>query len=157
MSTPANALPTQADIEKRSREWYQAEYARAMRHLLNQGYTDTRALQADCRVLPPLVAVWHFEVKLDGKHSRVWVVTGNEMPIDHASDSVAGTARDALRHFYLHWQLKSAQLEQAAAEGRPVMGNSNLQQDYQRSMQKGAELLFKVVNEDRLWPEQRNA
>lgn len=157
MSTPANAMPTPAEMEQRSREWSQAEYARAMRHLLNQGYAETRLLQATSRVLPPLVAVWHFEVKLDGKRSKLWVVSGADLPVDHVAEAMAPNARDALRHFYLTWQLKAAQLEQRLADNKVDVGNPALQSDYMKSLQRGAERLFQVVNEDRLWPEFQQA
>jgi hypothetical protein len=153
MSTPANAMPNQAEIEKRSREWSQAEYARAMRHLLNQGYSEPGLMQPTSRILPPLVALWHFEAKLDGKRSRLWVVTGTDLPVDHVAETVAGNARDALRHFYLHWQLRAAQLEQKLANNQIEVGNPALQTDYMKSLQRGSERLFKLTNDDGLWPE----
>lgn len=153
MSTPANAMPSQAEIEKRSREWTQQEYTRAMRHLLNQGFTDTQLSQPTSRVLPPLVALWHFKAKQDGKSIQLWVVSGSDLPVDHVAESAAGNARDALRHFYMHWQLKAAQLEQRLKENKVDVGNPQLQTDYMKSLQRGAERLFQVTNEDRLWPE----
>ncbi len=157
MSTPANAMPSQAEIDKRSREWSQAEYARAMRHLLNQGFAETRLLQPTSRVLPPLVALWHFEVKQDGKRQRLWVVSGSDLPVDHVSETAAANARDAMRHFYLNWQLKSAQLEQSLAANKVEVGNPALQGEYMQSLQKGAERLYQLVNDDRLWPEFQRA
>ena len=157
MSTPANAMPSQAEIEKHSREWSQAEYARAMRHLLNQGYAETRLLQPTSRVLPPMVALWHFEAKLDGKRSRLWVVSGADLPVDHVAETAAGNARDAMRHFYMHWQLRAAQLEQKLANNQVDVGNPTLQIEYMKSLQRGSERLFKLTNEDRLWPEFKQA
>lgn len=157
MSTPANALPNQAEIEKRSRAWSQAEYARAMRHLLNQGFGETKVMQSSSRVLPPLVALWHFEAKLDGKRSRLWVISGTDLPVDHVGETAAASARDALRHFYLHWQLKAAQLEQNLAANKVDIGNPALQAEYMQSLKRGSERLFQLVNDDRLWPEDNKA
>jgi len=165
MSTPMNAIPTSADLEKRAdsekhadlekrhKEWSQVEYTKAMRHLANQGYGETHLLQPTSRVLPPHVALWHFEVKQDGRKSRLWVVTGADLPVDHVAESAAANARDALRHFYLHWQLKAAQLGQSLAANQIDVGNPALQTEYIRSLESGSERLFQVVNEERLWPE----
>lgn len=157
MSTPASAVPTAAELEKRSREWSQAEYARAMRHLLNQGYAEPQVQQASSRVLPPLVALWHFDAKRDGKRQSLWIVSGNDLPVDHVPQSVAGNARDAMRHFHLQWQLKAAQLEQRLQDNQVDVGNPQLQRDYMQSLQRGAERLFQLANDDRLWPEFRKA
>lgn len=157
MSTPATAVPTADELEKRRREWSQAQYARAMRHLLNQGYTEPQLHQANSRVLAPLVALWHFDVKRDGKRQSLWVVSGSDLPVDHVPQSVATNARDAMRHFHLQWQLKSAQLERRLQDNQVDVGNPQLQRDYMQSLLSGAERLFQLANDERLWPEFRKA
>lgn len=145
-------IVNESQEERQFREWTQAEYATAMRYLLNKGYTNSQIVQPESRILPPLVAMWKVNSHVDGRKQALWVITG-DVPNDHVIATVAPTAREAMRHFSLSWQLKSANLEAAAVANRIELGSPAVQREVAQSLQIGAERLYKVVTANDLWPE----
>ncbi|QGX38681.1 DUF4826 family protein [Permianibacter aggregans] len=157
MSQQQNAAPSQEEVERRSREWVQKEYARALTHLANMGIQQVGVTQSESRVLPPLVALWRCHGKLDGKNTELWVVTGQDIPVDHIAVSAANNARDAMRNLFMNWQLKAARLEQGLAANRLELGSAELQQNYIKSLITAAERLAQLVETPTLWPEFQKA
>ena len=145
------------EIAKKQKQWTQTEFTRAMQHLVNLGVQTPQVMQTESRVLPPLVALWRAHGKMDGKMLEVWVVTGQDIPVDHIPFSAAPNAREAMRHFFMSFQLKSARLEQGLKENRVELGNAELQRQYIQSLVIAAERLNALVNTEQLWPEFKNA
>ncbi|MEM6639001.1 MAG: DUF4826 family protein [Pseudomonadota bacterium] len=76
-----------------------------------------------------------------------WYIAG-DLPSDHVPASVAETAREAVRHFALKWQLQAAQIEQGkGGEDGPVVDFANAAGNLSRS----AEALLACVDNDALW------
>lgn len=63
-----------------------------------------------------------------------WFICGDTR-LDHVGDDVAGTPREAARHFSLKWQLDA----------------SRLAGDQRHALTRQAELLYGLVADDRLW------
>lgn len=143
-----NSPITSAEQE---RQWVQNEYARALNYLARHGVTSQRVRQPESRILPPLVALWRFDV-LDGKQeSALWVVGGDALVQDHAPLSIGSDPREALRHFYMSWQLKAVRLENELAAGTLGAQAAAGQRQYIAVLQQAATRLHDLVNEPRLW------
>ena len=134
--------------ERKEKEWTQTSYSKALRHLTNLGLTQIGVMQSESRILPPLLAVWRLHGKLDGGNTEMWVVTGDDVPVDHVSAKTAKNAREAMRHFMMSFQLKAARLEQGLADKKYEVGNEAMQTEYVKSV---------MVNTPQLWPEFQNA
>jgi hypothetical protein len=153
MTSSPNREPSQQEFDAQAKKWTQAEYARARTHVANLGWQNVDVMQSESRVLPPLVALWRLHGKLDGKIQEGWVITGQDVPIDHIPLSAAGDARAAMKHFFMTYQLKAARLEQGLAAGKPEVGSQELQQQYIASLIRTADRLNTLVNTESLWPQ----
>jgi hypothetical protein len=79
-----------------------------------------------------------------------WIICG-DLPTDHISSTVAGNAREALRHFSLKWQLDASRYEDPAT--RKAFGldeNVNWSLHTERLIAKAEELYAMAENES-LW------
>lgn len=157
MSQPSYDTLTPEERERQSRKWAQDEYARALTHLSNMGLQGVEVVQTESRILPPLVALWRCHGRLDGKNTELWVVTGQDIPVDHIAVNAANHARDAMRHLFMSWQLKAARLEQGLADNKLELGTAQMQKDYIQSLTVAAERLAQLVETPKLWPEFKSA
>ena len=96
----------------------------------------------------------------DDRTRVFWVISGPGLPTDHIEESLAQTAREAVKHFSLKWQLQSSSMEkldtQPASAEEPVSKNIDMA-DVAKKLQEHAEALYSVVARDDLWDSEANA
>lgn len=89
--------------EEQVNQWQRECLANAQKFLAERGVLPVSILEKECRILPPLCAIW----KIKGNDGNsYWVITGR-LPTDAVKASAATDARDVLRHFSFQWQLKA--------------------------------------------------
>ena len=121
-------------------EWVKTQFARANKHLAENGVLFDSVATGQSRYLAPFVAVWKVK-SLENKY--YWVISG-EVPVDFIADKAAKDARDALRYFSMHWQVKSENIRQSA-------GDDELKQKYAKLLQIGAENIYRTYSNEALW------
>ena len=119
--------------------WVREQFQKANKFLAENGVLFESVVTEESRYLAPFVAVWKIK---DANKSFYWVVSG-EVSTDFISTSAATSAREALRHFSLSWQLKAENVRASANEQEQIAVADRLQQD--------AEKLYDVVNDEKLW------
>ncbi|GAB54855.1 hypothetical protein GPUN_0716 [Glaciecola punicea ACAM 611] len=90
--------------------------------------------------MAPEVAVWKIK---DTKKNVYWVISGN-LPADAISVSVANSAREAIRHFSLSWQLKAQNIMSSAIV-------DNTQKEFATLLTEKAEMLYEVQENEKWW------
>ncbi len=121
-------------------EWAKEQFQKANRHLAENGLLFQSVVAEDSRYLAPLVAVWKINTNDD---QQLWVISG-DLPVDYVPVSVADSARAALKHFALKWQLQAENV-------RNQMGNDKTQLEYATLLEARAENLFELEMNERLW------
>ncbi len=144
VTEPTQSL-TQEQIEARTQAWVREHFQKANRFLAEKGVIPSKVIDRDCRYLAPLLAIWKIESKQPTSQT-FWVMSG-DLPTDYVDVSVAATARDAIRHFSMMWQLKAENLLQSTAVNDPT------QAQFAQLLISRAESLFQIHNDDKLWNE----
>lgn len=121
-------------------KWVRDQYQVATKYLADKGLVTDSVAVEDSRYLIPLVSVWKLKL-LD--NTKLWVICG-DLPTDHSAIDAAPTARDALRHFSLKWQLQAENLRQAGGAE---------QEDFAKILVSRAEGLYKIHENESLWVE----
>ncbi|QLE85833.1 DUF4826 family protein [Shewanella sp. Scap07] len=129
--------------EELRQQWIKEHYQKANRFLAEKGVIPSNVLVDECRYLAPYVAVWKIESKQPSKNTY-WVMSG-DLPSDYVDVKVAGTAREALRHFSMMWQMKAENLVQSGATQDPT------QAKFAELLVSRAESLYKIQSDDKLW------
>lgn len=148
MSNEQQTAENTAPAQPTERQWEQAQYARALKYCSEKGLRMPQMDRRNSRVLPPYIALWL--VSSQDLTDKLWVLTG-DLPADHVSVKVAGSARDALRHFSLAWQLKSQGLFDELQAGRASLGNADNQHAYARMLVSRAESMYGMAEDESLW------
>lgn len=123
--------------------WVREHFQSANQHLAERGLLSDRIITKDSRYMVPNLAIWKFKLQ-NGKH--MWVING-KVTTDHVSADVAKTARDAMRHFSLTWQLKADNI--LHADRAP----DDTEKKLAEVMIRNAEAVYAVTQDERLWPE----
>ncbi|QSX35761.1 DUF4826 family protein [Shewanella sedimentimangrovi] len=134
---------TQMDAEAMRQEWVRAHFQKANRFLAEKGILPGKVLVDECRYLPPYVAVWKMEAQKPAKQT-FWVMSG-DLPTDYVDVKVAGTAREALRHFSMMWQLKAENLIKSGAVKDPT------QAKFANLLISRAQSLYQMQADEKLW------
>lgn len=124
-------------------QWIQQQFQKANRHLAEKGIVPTKVLADESRYLFPYIALWKIEVAKPTK-KVFWVLSG-DLPCDFVDCSVAKNARDVLKHFSLHWQLKAEKLMHSGATKDPA------QNEFAKLLINKAQGLYDLQDNDRLW------
>ena len=83
---------------------------------------------------------------------KLWVITGEIVPTDHAENNVAKTAREAARYFALRWQLQGARIETAGDQQSGTTAENQVDwESMGKSLSENAEMLYTFVNNDQHW------
>ncbi len=134
---------TQEQIEQAEQaqaEWVRTQFQKANAYLASKGILPDNVAVSESRYLPPYFAVW----KLNTKDKQAfWVISG-DVPTDHIAFSAAANAREAVRAFSLHWQLKAQQIIDAGVSDKT-------QQDFANLLIHRAHNLYEMFNADELW------
>ncbi|WP_406667534.1 DUF4826 family protein [Gallaecimonas sp. GXIMD1310] len=134
------------DEQRREMEaqWVNQCLQRANAHLASKGILPQTVRQSESRILPPYVGIWKLTAKAEGRVGDFWVISG-DLPSDHVSVKTCASARDALRHFSMQWQLKAENI--ANGPGR----TDKVQMDFANLLISRAEAIYHLYNDDRLW------
>ena len=138
MQQPFNTEPT-----PNNEAWVRQQYLNASYYLAERGIVTDSVSMQESRYLPPFLAIWKLN---DQQKQSYWVITG-DFPTDAVATTAAKTAREAIKHFSLRWQLKAEQLLQGAG-AQDADG-----QKFAEVLVRGAENLYQVADNDQLWPE----
>lgn len=126
--------------EEQRTEWVRTQFQKANEYLASKGIIPDNVAVSESRYLPPFVAVW----KLNSRDKKsFWVISG-DLPTDHMPISAALNAREAIRAFALHWQLKAEQIAQ-------VGFTDQTQQDFANLLVSRAHSLYDVFDNEPLW------
>lgn len=127
--------------------WVREQFQSANQHLAERGLLSDRIITKDSRYMVPNLAIWKFKLQ-NGKH--MWVING-KVTTDHVSADVAKTARDAMRHFSLTWQLKADNI--LHGERAP----DDTEKKLAEVMIRNAEAVYTVTQDERLWQAEDDA
>ncbi|MDC8830833.1 DUF4826 family protein [Alteromonas gilva] len=132
----ANAL-----TEEQIQAWAREQFQRANKFLAERGIVYDSVFAEDCRYLVPFVAVW----KIKALDKQVyWVITG-DVPLDVTYFDSADNAREAMKYFSMHWQLKAENLEVNNT------ANDSSQTEYIELLRTKAEQLYALQDNDAMW------
>lgn len=131
---------TQQQNEQARIEWVRAQFQKANEYLASKGILPDNVAASESRYLPPYMAVWKLNTK---DKQSYWVISG-DLPTDHMAFSAAPDARDAVRAFSMHWQLKAQQIIDSGISDKT-------QQDFANLLINRAHSLYEMFNEDKLW------
>ncbi|OFA31723.1 DUF4826 domain-containing protein [Glaciecola punicea] len=120
--------------------WVKQQFQRANKHLAEKGILFDTVVVEESRYMAPEVAVWKIK---DTKKNVYWVISGN-LPADAISVSVANSAREAIRHFSLSWQLKAQNIMSSAIV-------DNTQKEFATLLTEKAEMLYEVQENEKWW------
>ena len=126
--------------EEQRAEWVREQFQKANKFLAENGVLFDSVTTEESRYLMPYLAVWKIRA-MDGK--QYWVISG-DLPTDHTSVDNAADAKDVLRHFAMHWQLKAENLINAE-------GADDSQKAFGALLINRAESLFAMQNTPDLW------
>lgn len=138
--TETNKIVKQGLNQEQAAVWFNSQVQRASQYLANQGVFLDQVDQEKSTYVAPLFSILKVRSK---DRKRFWVIVG-DLPTDYTPDSTAKTAREALRHFALHWQLKAEQMIQAGLRDK-------VQQDYAQLLVTKAEAIYPFVDNKSLW------
>ena len=126
--------------EAQRAEWVREQFQKANKFLAENGVLFDSVTTEESRYLMPYLAVWKIRA-MDGK--QYWVISG-DLPTDSTSVDNAADAKDVLRHFAMHWQLKAENLINAE-------GADDSQKAFGALLINRAESLFAMQNTPDLW------
>ncbi|WP_282166183.1 DUF4826 family protein [Shewanella japonica] len=136
----------QQDPEVLRQQWVQAQFQKANRFLAEKGVIPSKVLADESRYLVPYLAIWKMESKQPTKQT-FWVMSG-DLPSDYVDVKVAGTAREAIRHFSMMWQIKAENLHKSGA----IRDETQLK--FANLLVSRAESLYNMQNDEKLWQDQ---
>lgn len=141
--TDTNKVVQQGMNTEQATVWFNSQVQRAGQYLANQGVILEKVEQDKSTYVAPLFSILKIRSK---DRKRFWVIVG-DLPTDFIPDSTAKTAREALRHFALHWQLKAEQMIQAGIR-------DTVQRDYAQLLVTKAQAIYPFVDNKSLWEKQ---
>ena len=131
------------EIEKLRQEWVRTQFQKANRFLAEKGVIPSKVLADESRYLAPYMAIWKMESKRPS-NKTYWAMSG-DLPSDFVDVKVAATARDAVRHFSMMWQMQAENLVRSGAT------RDATQAKFAQLLVSRAESLYRMHNDDKLW------
>ena len=131
------------DKEQQIQEWTRAQFQKANKFLAEKGIMPNKVYPEESRYLAPFVAIWKIDTKKPTKQTY-WVMSG-DLPSDYVEVSVAETARDAVRHFSMMWQMKAENIQRSGLTKDPA------QAKFAELLVSRAESLYKMQADDSIW------
>lgn len=135
---------TPEEMEKLRQEWVRTQFQKANRFLAEKGVIPSKVLADESRYLAPYLAIWKMESKRPTTKTY-WVMSG-DLPSDFVDVKVAKTARDAVRHFSMMWQMQAENLIRSGATRRDAT-----QAKFAQLLVSRAESLYRMHNDEKLW------
>ena len=132
------------EVGKLRAEWVRTQFQKANRFLAEKGVIPSKVLADESRYLAPYLAIWKMESKRPTTKTY-WVMSG-DLPSDFVDVKVAKTARDAVRHFSMMWQMQAENLIRSGATRRDAT-----QAKFAQLLVSRAESLYRMHNDEKLW------
>lgn len=129
--------------EQANSEWARTQFQKANQYLAEKGILPENVAVSESRYLTPLVAVWKIKAQ---DRKEYWVISG-DLPTDHLAISAAKDAREAVRAFSLHWQLKAEQIMNSGSVDKTKVDFANL-------LVNRAHSLYDLFAKEVLWTKQ---
>lgn len=129
--------------EQANSEWARTQFQKANQYLAEKGILPENVAVSESRYLTPLVAVWKIKAQ---DRKEYWVISG-DLPTDHLALSAAKDAREAVRAFSLHWQLKAEQIMNSGSVDKTKVDFANL-------LVNRAHSLYDLFAKEELWTKQ---
>ncbi len=129
--------------EQANSEWARTQFQKANQYLAEKGILPENVAVSESRYLTPLVAVWKIKAQ---DRKEYWVISG-DLPTDHLALSAAKDAREAVRAFSLHWQLKAEQIMNSGSVDKTKVDFANL-------LVNRAHSLYDLFAKEVLWTKQ---
>lgn len=126
--------------EKLRADWVREQFQKANEYLASKGIIPDNVAVNESRYLPPFVAIWKLNTR---DRKSYWVISG-DLPTDHMAISAAPDAREAVRTFSLHWQLKAQQIIDAGIKDKT-------QHDFANLLINRAHNLYDMFDNESLW------
>lgn len=126
--------------EEERANWVREQFQKANKFLAENGVLFDTVITEESRYLIPYLAVWKIKA-MDGK--LYWVISG-DLPSDYTTAENAKDAKEVLRHFAMHWQLKAENLINAK-------NADETQKEFGALLINRAENLFAMQNTPDLW------
>ncbi|WP_395342878.1 DUF4826 family protein [Ningiella sp. W23] len=123
--------------------WVREQFQRANKHLAEKGILFESVVTENSRYLAPHAAVW--QIRAQDKKSY-WVISG-DLPADAVPIEAAGSAREAMKRFSYTWQMQAENIERSNT-------TDSVQLDFAKLLQKKAEMVYAISNEEKLWQDQ---
>ena len=133
----------QAQAEQARTQWVREQFQKANEYLASKGIIPDNVAVSESRYMPPFLAVWKMNTK---DKTAFWVLSG-DLPTDHMPFSAALNAREALRAFSMHWQLKAQQIIDAGVRDKTQAEFANL-------LINRAHAMYEMFEEEALWSAQ---
>ena len=121
-------------------QWVREQFQRANKHLAENGVLFDSVVTEASRYLAPFVAVWKIK-SIDNKY--YWVISG-DVPCDFIPFENEQTARAAIRHFSMIWQLKAENIRQSGT-------SDTVQQNFAKLLIAKADDLYQIQADERVW------
>jgi hypothetical protein len=137
VATPA------VDQEALRQDWVKTQFQKANRFLAEKGVLPNKVYTEESRYLAPYLAIWKMDSKQPTKQT-FWVMSG-DLPTDYVDVKVAKTAREAMRHFSMMWQLKAENLHKSGAT------RDQTQLKFANLLVTRAESLYRMHEDEKLW------
>lgn len=132
--------------EQQQSEWVRNQFQKANEYLASKGILPDQVVIKESRYLVPVVAVWRIKSQ---DRKEYWVLTG-DLPTDHMALSGAKDAKDAIRAFSMHWQLKAQQI-------LDTQQGDKTQVDFANLLISRAHGLYDLFDNESIWTAQQPA
>lgn len=123
---------------EQQQQWVKEQYQMATKYLAAQGLVTQSVVVEESIYLIPILSVWKLKV-IDG--SYYWVICG-DLPSDHNPINAAPTAREAVRHFSLKWQMQAENL---------LKSGDKEQEEFAKLLISRAEGLYDMYQRENVW------
>ncbi|OKY27238.1 MULTISPECIES: DUF4826 family protein [Thalassotalea] len=124
--------------EQEQQQWVREQYQAATKFLADRGLITKSVADKESRYLIPLMSVWKINLT---DNTTVWAISG-DLPTDYSPVSVAGDAREAVRHFSLKWQLQAENLRKDKKEESKRLAEHLISR---------AEDLYQLFDDNNVW------
>lgn len=137
--------------------WYKAQLDAVVKEMLRIEAVSGAAVEAVPVWAAPnqilIAKVW----QAGRKNYFIWTISGESVHTDHIKGSMAGTPRDAARHFSLKWQMDADRLTNLAKKKAPDGKTQAKVEAFANKLIQQAEFLYSLVEQDAGWEQVGNA
>ena len=120
--------------------WVREQFQKANKFLAENGVLFESVVTEESRYLAPYVAMWKIK---SNDNKFYWVITG-DLPTDFMPFENEKTARAAIKHFSLLWQMKAENINRNEKA-------SDTEKEFAQMLISRAEGLHRIQSQEGLW------